>query len=111
MRAAAVGLLIVGLMQMAGDLLEQGGLPGIGRPLKGIGAATTASPAPKVFSVARGLETYSTRFYLEWWDRNGKEHSLEFTPELYSRLLGPYNRRNVYGAAVAYERNDLGEGR
>lgn len=88
-------LLIVGLLQMVGDLC---GLPA----LRGIGAATVASPAPKVFSAVRGFETYSTRFFLEWADRDSTTHSLELTPEIYARLAGPYNRRNVYGAALAY---------
>ena len=29
-------------------------------------------------------------------------HSLLVTPEVYARLQGPYNRRNVYGAALSY---------
>lgn len=91
MKRFAPGLLLVlGLSQMAGDLL------GI-LPLKGIAAASGASPAPKVFSAVRGLETYSTRFFVEW--QGGKA---ELTPEVYSRMRGPYNRRNVYGAALAY---------
>jgi hypothetical protein len=80
---------------MAGDLC---GLP----VLRGIGAATVASPAPKVFSAVRGFETYSARFSLEWTSHDGAAHSLELTPEVYARLAGPYNRRNVYGAALAY---------
>ena len=48
------------------------------------------------------LETYSSRFFLEWTDRQGRAHSLALTPEIYSRLDGPSNRRNVYGAALAY---------
>lgn len=95
MNKSAIVLLVVGLLQMVGDVL------GISA-LKGIGAATVASPAPKVFSAARGLETYSSRFFLEWTDREGKAHSLALTPEIYGRLAGPYNRRNVYGAALAY---------
>ncbi len=102
MSKAAIFLLILGLLQMSGDLLEQAGVEAVGQPLKGIGAATTASPAPKVFSAVRGLETYSTRFYLEWQDRGGQAHSMLLTPELYGRIRGPYNRRNVYGAALAY---------
>lgn len=70
--------------------------------LKGLAAATAASPAPKVFSSVRGLETYSSRFYLEWRDRSGHERSLQLTPQLGARLQGPYNRRNVYGAVLAY---------
>ncbi|MGH7152260.1 MAG: hypothetical protein ACREIU_16255, partial [Planctomycetota bacterium] len=29
-------------------------------------------------------------------------HVLEITPEVYGRLRGPYNRRNLYGAALAF---------
>jgi hypothetical protein len=92
---AAAALLVVGLLQMAGDVFH---LPA----LRGIGAATTASPAPRVFSSVRGLETYSTHFFIEWTDRDGRAHSLRLTPELYAQLRGPYNRRNVYGAVLAY---------
>jgi hypothetical protein len=70
--------------------------------LKAVGLATAASPAPKVFSAVRGLETYSTRFYIEWTGTDGRPHSAEITPELNSHLKGPYNRRNVYGAVLAY---------
>ena len=95
MRKSVVLLLALGLLQMAGDLLR---LPAI----KGLAAATAASPAPKVFSAVRGLETYSTRFFLEWTDRAGRFQSVEITPERAGRLRGPYNRRNVYGAVLAY---------
>lgn len=102
MKKAGVFLTILGLSQMTGDLLEKYVNAPAGRALKGVGAATTAAPAPKVFSSVRGLETYSTRFYVEWTDRAGGEHSLLLTPEIYGRIRGPYNRRNVYGAALAY---------
>ena len=102
MRVAAACLIAVGLLQMAGDLCERFVSTDVGRPLKGVGAATAASPAPKVFSAVRGQETYSTRFFLEWAGADGEAHSLELTPEVYSHLRGPYNRRNVYGAALAY---------
>jgi hypothetical protein len=90
-----LALFLIGLLQMTGDVL---GLPA----LRAIGAATQASPAPRVFSAVQGLETYSTRFFLEWTDATGAERSVPFTPELYARLRGPYNRRNVFGAALAY---------
>jgi hypothetical protein len=102
MNRAAFGLLLLGLLQMSGDVLEQLGLEVIGRPVKGIGAATTAAPAPKVFSAVRGLETFSTRFFLEWQDQDGRQNTLQITPEVYGRIKGPYNRRNVYGAVLAY---------
>ena len=95
MNRAALALLALGLLQMAGDLLSI-------QALRGLGAATGASPAPKVFSAVRGLETYSTRFFLEWTDLHGLPHSLEVTPAVYAKLRGPYIRRNVYGAALAY---------
>jgi hypothetical protein len=86
----AIALVILGVAQMTGDLT--GFLP-----LKAVAAATGASPAPKVFSAVQGLETYSTRFFLDL----GHER-VELTPELYARIDGPYNRRNVFGAALAY---------
>src|SRR5260221_3986431 len=70
--------------------------------LKGIAAATGASPAPKVFSAVKGLETFSTQYFVEWIDKTGASHSVEITPERYAHLRGPYNRRNVYGAVLAY---------
>jgi hypothetical protein len=91
---APVLLLVIGLLQMAGDVLR---LP----PLKGLGAATGASPAPRVFTSIRGLEAFSSRFFIEWEDRAGGTRSIEVTPEVYERLKGPYPRRNVYGAVLA----------
>ena len=88
-------LLVLALAQMAGDLAR---LPW----LKGLAAATGASPAPKVFSAVRGLETFSTRYVIEWQDARGERHELELDSATYARLRGPYNRRNVYGAALAY---------
>jgi hypothetical protein len=87
---AAIFLVVLGTAQMLGDIT--GFLP-----LKAVAAATGASPAPKVFSAVQGLETYSTRFFLDLGDRR-----VELTPELYARIRGPYNRRNVYGAALAF---------
>ena len=91
---AAGALLALGLTQMAGDAL------GIDW-LRGIGAASVAAPLPKVFSDVRGLETFASRFELEVVTPAGEERR-EITPELYARLAGPYNRRNVYGAALSY---------
>jgi hypothetical protein len=95
MKKAVLVLLAIGLLQMLGDLLQ---VPA----LKAVAAATAASPAPKVFSSVRGLETFSTRFFIEWTDPSGRFRSTEITPDRASGLLGPYNRRNVYGAVLAY---------
>jgi hypothetical protein len=94
-RLVAGGLFVLGLLQMVGDL------SGV-QALKGIAAATVASPAPKVFSAVKGFETYSTRFFLDYRDRQGRAQSVEITGERYAHLRGPYNRRNIYGAALAY---------
>ncbi len=72
------------------------------RVLRGVGAATCAAPFPKVFSDVDGLETFASTFTLHGVDGAGKSFDLEITPELYSRLEGCYNRRNVYGAALSY---------
>lgn len=85
----------LGLLQMAGDVA------GI-VPVKAVAAATGASPAPRVFSSVRGLETFSSRFELAWTDRAGERRSLRLTPDRYASLAGPYNRRNAYGASLAY---------
>lgn len=89
-QASAAFLVILGTARIIGELC--GFLP-----LQAVATAVGASPAPKVFSAVRGLETYSTRFYVEW-----PGHRIELVPEIYSRMRGPYNRRNVYGAALAY---------
>lgn len=94
-RIAAYALLVLGLLQMLGSVTGSAAL-------RGIGAASAASPAPKVFTTVRGLETFSTRFELSWDDIDGKERSIVLTPDLYAGLKGPYNRRNVYGALLAY---------
>jgi len=91
LRAGA--LVVVGLSAMAGDV---SGLT----PLFGAGLATGAAPAPKVFTSRDNLESFSATYVLEWEDASGThQHTLD--PQTYSRLKGPYNRRNVYGAALA----------
>jgi len=93
---ALFGLMaVLALLQMVADLA---GLTAV----KALAAATGASPAPRVFSAVRGLETYSTRFSMAWKAGDGTERELVLTPEVATRLRGPYNRRNVFGAALAY---------
>lgn len=91
---AAWALLALGLLQMAGDLAASG-------PLKAFGAATAASPAPKVFCALRGHETISSKVRLEV-DGGDSWRAVDFPAAGQARLKGPYNRRNVYGAAIAY---------
>lgn len=94
MRTALV-LFLAGMLTMAGDVL---GLPAV----RGLGIASGAAPAPKVFSTVRGLETFSSRFRLHVAGAEGSPRIVELTPELYRRLDGPYLRRNAWGAALAY---------
>jgi sterol desaturase/sphingolipid hydroxylase (fatty acid hydroxylase superfamily) len=94
-RLGAALLVVVGCLQMAGDLL---GL----RAIKAVGAAWHASPAPKVFTAQEGFETYSSRFHVDWRDAAGDARSMIITPERYAGVRGPYNRRNAYGAAISY---------
>jgi len=89
---AAVGLLLIGSTEMTGDIFGN-------RVLKGFGAASTMAPCPKVFCDMDGLEAFASSFEIIAEGDEGM--SLSITPELYAQLEGPYNRRNVYGAAIA----------
>lgn len=92
LKELALPSLLVGLgsLQMIGDLTGS-------KALKGIAIATNASPAPKVFCSAKGLETFSSTFQVASEDQN-----FTLTPELASKIQGPYNRRNIYGAILSY---------
>jgi len=91
---AALALCALGTLQIVGGVLDW-------TPLRGVAAAWGFAPYPKVFSDVRGLETFASSFTLQW-QAGGRDVSLPITPELYAKLRGPYNRRNVYGAALAY---------
>lgn len=96
MRRIGIALLLaLGLLQMTAEAF------GASR-LQGLAAATGASPAPRVFSSVRGLETYSTQFALVYDRTDGKRMRVPFDAELYRKVRGPYNRRNPYGAVLAY---------
>jgi hypothetical protein len=90
----AIALTCLGCLQAFGDL---SGL----LPAKALGAASHASPAPKVFTAHEGLETFSARFLIGYRDTSGNPQSLELTPTVNKKLRGPYNRRNTFGAAIA----------
>ncbi len=92
---AAMVLTLLGCAQMLGYLVDS-------RALRGLGAASMIAPFPKVFSDVDGLETFASEFTLRWRDAAGQAHAVPITPELYTRLGGAYNRRNVYGAALSY---------
>lgn len=91
----AMVLLTVGSLQMAGYLTGS-------KPLRGIGLASGVAPFPKVFCETDGYEAFAATFRLEGSLPDGTRWAREIGPELYSNLKGPYNRRNVYGAALAF---------
>ena len=92
---AAAVLLVLGSFQMVGYVTGS-------RTLRGLGAASAISPLPKVFSDVDGLETFASEFTIGYRRADGGRDSVRITPEIYGRLGGPYNRRNVYGAALSY---------
>jgi hypothetical protein len=90
---AAIALGIFGLSAMVGDFTQQ-------RWLKGLGAVSMVAPFPKVFCETEGVEGFAADFWIQF-ESEGQRQTWPLTPELYSQLGGPYNRRNVYGAALA----------
>ena len=93
-RGRLIALTVLGMAGMAGSAT---GSPAI----KAIAAATAASPAPKVFTTHDGPDTFSTDFTLVWEDGHSV-HRMPLDPQNYKGLSGPYNRRNVFGAVLAY---------
>lgn len=86
-------LLGLGTLSMAGGALSSS-------ELTGLGLITGAAPYPKVFTTREGLEGFSSTFNVSWVDADACFDE-QLTPYVYSQLEGPYNRRNVYGAAMA----------
>ena len=91
----AIAVLCLGMLQMTGHFLGSD-------ILRGLGLATGVSPYPKVFCEADGYEAFAASFRLEGRLADGSDWSCDIDPERYARLAGPYNRRNVYGAALAF---------
>ncbi len=91
----AIIILAIGLTQMAGYLSGW-------KILRGIGLASGIAPFPKVFSESDGYEPFAASFRLLGEMPDGSPWSCELTSERYSMLSGPYNRRNVHGAALAF---------
>lgn len=90
----AIVILALGVTQFLG------GWFGI-KVLKGFGASLAMAPYTKVFSDVNSLETFASTF--EIYTRMGNYwSSITVTPEVYGKLKGSYNRRNVYGAGLSY---------
>jgi hypothetical protein len=89
------------LILAVGSLQILGYLTGI-QSLRQLGQLSAAAPLPFVFSEFRGLETFSLDFTFNAETVVGNSLTLKMTPQVYSQFQGPYNRRNIYGAVLAY---------
>ena len=88
-------VVFIGCIQIIGHIV------GV-KEVKAFGMLTASSPLPIVFTEVKGVETFASDFYIEYLNKNKKHVSEQITPEMYAKLKGPYNRRNVYGAAISY---------
>ena len=88
-------IVIVGLLQIIGFVVKN-------KTIRGVGIASTSAPLPLVFTKVKDVETFSNQFFIDYTTKNNQKLSLEITPEVYSKISGAYNRRNVYGAAFSY---------
>ncbi len=70
--------------------------------LSALAAITNVAPAMKVFTAHKGYETYSSKFSLKTTHVDGENVEISIDSKTYAGLKGPYNRRNVYGALIAY---------
>lgn len=89
------------LVLLLGSLQIIGYLSGV-KPVRALGQAMCTAPLPIVFTEVRGVETFASDFYIQYEDSLGNHYSDLITPEMYNKLEGPYNRRNIYGAAISY---------
>jgi len=87
-------VLVIGMLQIIGYLTKM-------KTIRDLGAVTGSAPLPIVFTEVKGVEAYASDFYLQFKNEKGLLEEIKLTPEIYSKLKGPYNRRNVYGAAIA----------
>jgi len=94
-RCMFLALVALGSVQMLAEVFN---FPRI----KALAAASQMSPAMKVFTAHQGYETHAARFHIGWCNAASECDWLILSPANYSQIAGPYNRRNVYGAALAY---------
>ena len=90
-----VGIVLIGMLQIIGYVSKV-------EVIRSLGILTSSSPLPLVFTEVKGVETFVSDFYIRYTDEIGVAQELQLTPEVYKHLKGPYNRRNIYGAAIGY---------
>ncbi len=106
MKTKPSNILCLGVFAL-GSTAMVGHLTGI-RSLKSIGLATGVAPYTKVFCQAECLEsgktyeTFAAEFSILYSNADGTKAEKKLTPSEYQKIRGPYNRRNVYGAVIAY---------
>lgn len=88
-------VLAIGLLQIIGYLTKV-------KIIRDLGVVTASSPLPIVFTEVKGVETFASDFFFQFTNQNGSLEKIKITPEIYSKFKGPYNRRNIYGAAISY---------
>ena len=88
-------LVVIGFLQTIGYLTNI-------QSIRSLGVISCASPLPIVFTEVKGVETFAADFYMQWSDETNQMQRIKITPSTYAKLKGPYNRRNIYGAAIAY---------
>jgi hypothetical protein len=88
-------LIAIGLLQSIGYILHI-------KPIRQLGMVSGSSPLPLVFTDVKGVETFASDFFIQYQNKAGQWQEIQITPSLYAKLQGPYNRRNVYGAAISY---------
>jgi hypothetical protein len=89
---AALILLLVGLVQLAGYVLRA-------QMLRAVGAATAVAPLPNAFADVDGFEAFASDLTLVYRDSSREPRELHLTAEGLARLAGPDERRRMYGAA------------
>lgn len=94
-KIATVLLILLGTIRVFADIA------GLDK-LNAAAAVTNAAPAMKVFTAHNGYETFSSEFRLQLRWHDGVSRELVLDPTVYQQIKGPYNRRNVYGATLAY---------
>ncbi len=90
-----IGVVLIGLLQIIGYVTKVDAI-------RSLGILSSSAPLPLVFTEVKGVETFVNDFYIHYKDETGANQELKLTPEIYKHLKGPYNRRNIYGAAIGY---------
>jgi hypothetical protein len=90
------------LLVIAIGLLQSIGYVTGCKVVRQLGQVSGSSPLPIVFTEVKGLETFASSFFIQFTNKAGAREEVLITPAMYSRLKGPYNRRNVYGAVISY---------